>query len=144
MGEDRVARLTEGQRACLRMVLQHMSSKDIARALDVSPHTVDQRLKVAIRTLGVASRVEAARMLAAVEDGEPHQRLVHQRPDIDPQPARPSWNASALEGQRTADKSGDAPEAAYDAASRQPAAVSPLPPLAREVRHHERLRKIGW
>jgi IS30 family transposase len=56
MAVDRLAKISEGQRACLRMVLQHMSSKDIARALNISPHTVDQRLKLAMRTLGAATR----------------------------------------------------------------------------------------
>jgi DNA-binding CsgD family transcriptional regulator len=63
MEQDRVQRLSEGQRECLRMVLLHMSSKDIARALDISPHTVDQRLKLAMKALGAPTRVEAARLL---------------------------------------------------------------------------------
>ncbi|MDB5686576.1 MAG: LuxR family transcriptional regulator, partial [Rhizorhabdus sp.] len=59
MEPECIAKLSEGQRACLRRVLMHMSSKDIARELDISPHTVDQRLRVAIQTLGAANRFEA-------------------------------------------------------------------------------------
>lgn len=95
MDDDRLERLTEGQRACLRMVLRHMSSKDIARALDISPHTVDQRLKLAMKTLGVGSRVEAARLFAAAEGEPPHQTLVHQSPDIASLPPAPSLAAFA-------------------------------------------------
>jgi DNA-binding CsgD family transcriptional regulator len=82
MNAERLARLTEGQRICLRMVIMHMSSKDIARELNISPHTVDQRLKTAIQILGVDSRVEAARLLARAEGGEAYQPLVYQPPDI--------------------------------------------------------------
>jgi len=80
---DLVAQLTVGQRDCLRLVYRHMTSKDIARALDISPHTVDMRLRTAMRTLAVASRVDAARLFVESE-GEPHlyQSLIYQAPDI--------------------------------------------------------------
>jgi len=90
MESDRLARVPEGQRACLRLVLRHMSSKEIGRTLGISSHTVDQRLKQAMRTLGASSRVEAARMLAALEGGAGYQPLVYQMADIDPEPASPA------------------------------------------------------
>jgi len=62
-----VSKLTEAQRDCLRLVYRHMTSKDIARALDVSSHTVDMRLRIAIKTLNVTSRLEAAQLLAQHE-----------------------------------------------------------------------------
>lgn len=77
---ERVGNLTDGQRDCLRLVYAHMTSKDIARALGVSPHTVDMRLRTAMKTLGVASRIEAARALVDVE-GE-YQPLIYQAPDV--------------------------------------------------------------
>lgn len=83
MDADSLAKVTEGQRACLRMVLLHMSSKDIARSLGISRHTVDQRLKLAMKTLGAASRVEAARTLAAMEGADEYQRLTYQASDIE-------------------------------------------------------------
>ena len=82
MNAERLARLSEAQLLCLRMVFMHMSSKDIARELKISPHTVDQRLKAAIQILGVDSRVEAARLLARAEGGDTYQPLVYQPPDI--------------------------------------------------------------
>src|SRR5688572_25598825 len=69
MGEDRFAQLTEKQRECLRLVLRNHSSKEIARELGIGVHAVDQRLKSAMKTLGVSSRAEAARLLAAHEGG---------------------------------------------------------------------------
>lgn len=84
MDRERLDRLTDAQRTCLRMVLMHMSSKDIARELGISPHTVDQRVKAAMQILGVDSRVEAARILARHEAGGAYQSLVYQTPDIAP------------------------------------------------------------
>lgn len=59
--------LTEGQKACLRLVDDHHTSKEIARKLGISPFTVDQRLDAARRKLRAASRKEAAKMFAAIE-----------------------------------------------------------------------------
>lgn len=78
---ERFTRLTIGQRECLRMVHERMTSKDIARELQISPHTVDQRLRQAIEILGVSSRVEAARAFAAQDDA-PYQPLIYQAPYI--------------------------------------------------------------
>lgn len=81
MEPDRIARLTEMQRKCLRLVYAHLSSKEIAPRLGVEPGTVDQYLKAAMRTLGVSDRRAAARLLAAHEDAVA-QPLVYQSPDL--------------------------------------------------------------
>ena len=81
-----LAQLTDGQRDCLRLVYQHMKSKDIARVLGVSPHTVDMRLRTAMKTLSVASRIEAARLLVLEEAGgagaDVYQPLIYHTSDI--------------------------------------------------------------
>lgn len=79
----RLARLSPGQLDVLRLVDQHLSSKEIGARLGISPHTVDQRIRGAIRILGVTRRQEAARLVA---QAEPYQRLIHQAPDIDRAP----------------------------------------------------------
>jgi DNA-binding CsgD family transcriptional regulator len=61
---DRMKKLSDGQRVCLRLVNRHHSSKEIARILKISRHTVDQRLALACRILGTESRREAARLFA--------------------------------------------------------------------------------
>jgi DNA-binding CsgD family transcriptional regulator len=78
---QRVTALPEHQRVCLRMVLEHKSSKEIALELGISPHTVDQRVKSAMQTLGVGSRVAAARLLAEHE-ALVYQPLVYQHLDL--------------------------------------------------------------
>lgn len=79
-----MARLTDGQRDCLRLVLAHHNSKEIARELGVSPHTVDQRLRIAMRVLDVQSRFEAARKFAGLEVEAPYQPLIYQMSDVEP------------------------------------------------------------
>lgn len=64
--EGLVSRLTLGERQCLELVANGMVSKEIARTLDVSPHTVDARLRVAARKLGARNRFVAAKILADV------------------------------------------------------------------------------
>ncbi|WP_269714725.1 helix-turn-helix domain-containing protein [Caulobacter sp. NIBR2454] len=60
-------RLTSKERECLRLCAEHMPSKAIARALNISPHTVDHRLDSARRKIGAATRREAARRLVLFE-----------------------------------------------------------------------------
>jgi len=67
MHADRLSKLTESQRAYLRLVLAHNSSKQIAQHFGISAHTVDKRLKEAMKILGVTSRVDAARILECAE-----------------------------------------------------------------------------
>lgn len=55
--------LTQGQIDCLLLVSKHFTSKEIASRLGVSRHTVDQRVRVAMRALGVKRRGEAARVV---------------------------------------------------------------------------------
>lgn len=83
MNADKISRLTESQRIYLRLVLQHHSSKQIAQRFGISAHTVDKRIKEAMRVLDVGTRVEAAQLLAAAEAGHP---LGTQSPDLAIQP----------------------------------------------------------
>jgi DNA-binding CsgD family transcriptional regulator len=75
--KDRLAKLSEGQRECLRMVYRHMETKEIARALGISPDGVSQRIKAAMRTLGVDRRRDAARILAEAEQTPPYPSQVY-------------------------------------------------------------------
>lgn len=58
--ELRWRRLTEKQRACLDLLLERQTSKQIARRLDISKQAVDLRLKTARDILGAANRDETA------------------------------------------------------------------------------------
>ena len=78
---QRVARLTPAQLECLHLVNEHLSSKEIAARLGISSHTVDQRIRGSLQTLGVERRSQAARLVAKYSDE--YQRLIHQSPYIE-------------------------------------------------------------
>src|SRR5687767_15718396 len=59
-GAAGLAGLTDKQREVLDLLIEHKTSKEIARTLGISPHTVDQRIFFAKEKLGAASRNEAA------------------------------------------------------------------------------------
>jgi DNA-binding CsgD family transcriptional regulator len=69
MTEGRIDQLTEAQRACLRLVLTHHNSKEIAAIVGVSPSAIDKRIERAVQILGVGTRFEAARRLQQHERG---------------------------------------------------------------------------
>jgi DNA-binding CsgD family transcriptional regulator len=125
----RVARLTPAQLDCLLLVDQHLSSKEIAAELHISPHTVDQRIRQALAILGVERRSQAARVVAQAKG--PYQRLIHQSPYIEP--TRPSGHpqAAASIQIRHADRAGEAGEAGFLTEQRPASFRSSLqPPFA--------------
>jgi DNA-binding CsgD family transcriptional regulator len=95
---DAIDRLTERQKACLRLVGQGYTSKEISRQLGIAPATVDNHVRLALEILQVESRAEAARLLLAREAGQPltsqPPALVRSpispplRPQSDPSPRR--------------------------------------------------------
>jgi DNA-binding CsgD family transcriptional regulator len=108
---QRVGRLTAGQLDCLRLVDQHLSSKEIAAELAISPHTVDQRVRQALHILGVERRTQAARIVA-LHSG-PYQRLIHQSPYIEPSSPSGHPEAAVSHQIRHADRAGEVGEAGF-------------------------------
>jgi DNA-binding CsgD family transcriptional regulator len=102
----RMAKLSPGQLDCLRLVDQHLSSKEIAVELGISPHTVDQRIRQSLHTLGVARRAQAARIVA--QSTEPYQRLIHQPPHIEAEAANGDEGAAVSNQIRHVDRAGEA------------------------------------
>src|SRR6185295_1522144 len=64
---DPVTLLTPRERECLRLVDQHLSSKQIARELGMSKTSVDTYCDRARRKLGVEDRYAAARLARALD-----------------------------------------------------------------------------
>jgi DNA-binding CsgD family transcriptional regulator len=126
---DRVARLTPAQLDCLLLVDQHLSSKEIAAELHISPHTVDQRIRQALAILGVERRSQAARVVAQANG--PYQRLIHQSPYI-PADVHSGHPEAAVSHQiRHADRAGEAGEAGFLTEQRPASFRSSLqPPFA--------------
>lgn len=66
-----LAALTAKQKDVLDLLVQHKTSKEIARELGISPHTVDQRIQFAKTKLNAGTRGELAqeyRRLCAIYD----------------------------------------------------------------------------
>jgi DNA-binding CsgD family transcriptional regulator len=59
-GDIALGGLTCKQRQVLDLLIEHKTSKEIARRLCISPHTVDQRIQFAKEKLGARTRSEAA------------------------------------------------------------------------------------
>jgi DNA-binding CsgD family transcriptional regulator len=127
--QQRVERLNAGQLDCLRLVDQHLSSKEIASELNISPHTVDQRIRQALQILGVERRAQAARLVAQYHG--PYQRLIHQTPYIEAlsDPSHPKAAASIQI--RHADRAGGAGGAGF-LTEQRPVSFRPFlqPPFA--------------
>ncbi len=92
-------RLTERQRACLRLVAQGYSTKAIALQLGIGDRRAGKDIDAANRLLGVSSRLDAARLLADAEN-----RRVNVLPGATfplPGPVRPESGEWAAEEART-------------------------------------------
>lgn len=82
MAEIPFDQLTDAQRECLRLVLAHHNSKEIAKLVGVSASAVDKRLERAVMVLGAPSRFAAARMLSTHEGGPASDRLPSEPIDV--------------------------------------------------------------
>lgn len=100
MTAGRIDQLTEAQRACLRLVLSHHNSKEIAAIFGVSPSAIDKRIERAIQILGVGTRFEAARRLQDHEGPAPsaptYERLPSEPIDV-PNPPSSTADDAATE-----------------------------------------------
>ena len=146
MNKQRLARLTDKQRECLRLVYAHMSSKEIAPLLGVEPGTVDQYIKAAMRILGVSDRRAAAKMLAEQED-RTVQPLVYQPLDI-AVVGEPAMFGASTEGRREAQSGGAMREerAVFEAFPDDPPDSLPLPLPIRGGTPSDlnQVKRLGW
>ncbi len=140
---SRIARLSAGQLDCLRLVDEHLSSKEIAAQLHISPHTVDQRIRGALHILGVERRAQAARMVSQHSPGRtdphaiPHQRLIHQSPYVETGRISLQPEATVSHQIRHADRAGGAGTAGFITEQR-PASFRPFLQLPFATRSNPR------
>ena len=91
-GHDLLSELTAKQREVLDLLIQHKTSKQISRMLDISPHTVDQRIMLARAKLKVGSRNEVAELYARLVSAEralgliagTYEQSIYQQSDLAP------------------------------------------------------------
>jgi DNA-binding CsgD family transcriptional regulator len=67
MDDEQFRKLTEKQRACLRLAAEGLQEKEIARRLSTSPGAVKERLRSARQRIGAASSREAGRLFLGWE-----------------------------------------------------------------------------
>ncbi len=130
-----VSRLTQGQLDCLRLVDQHLSSKEIALELGISSHTVDQRIRGALQILSVERRSQAARLVA--QELGPYQRLIHQSPHIEGSADPAQFDAAVGYQIRHADRAGKAGGSGFNTEQKPGSNWSSLP-LPFATRSHPR------
>ena len=95
---DATQSLTEKEKEALRLILRGHDAKSSARELDLSVHTINERLRAARRKLEVTSSKEAARMLLEREGGA-YENLGYEE----------LGEASASSGGQTGEARGPAP-----------------------------------
>jgi len=150
MDPNRIARLTDQQRICLRLVYSHMTSKEIAPRLGIEPNSVDQHIKAAMRVLGVGDRRTAARMLAEHEGAWAARSLVYQSLDVAtapdpltfPLPTESDWQQRGTRAAGTMREE----QAAFEAAPlhRPPIFPPPLPFWGGRPGDLSALQRLGW
>ncbi|WP_249339965.1 helix-turn-helix transcriptional regulator [Sphingopyxis sp. L1A2A] len=87
--DNYISLLSVAQIETLRHVYEHKNSKQIARLMHVSPHTVDERVRRALKKLNVSNRIEASRILAVngvFDRVTPYQPLTYQLIDLGDSP----------------------------------------------------------
>ncbi|MDP3781946.1 MAG: helix-turn-helix transcriptional regulator [Sphingopyxis sp.] len=83
--DNYISLLSVAQIETLRHVYEHKNSKQIARLMNVSPHTVDERVRRSLKKLNASNRIEAARILAVngvFDHVTPYQPLTYQLIDL--------------------------------------------------------------
>lgn len=88
---SRIATLTEREKICLRLWLQHKSAKQIAADLQITHHAVEKRLKIARIKLGTTSSLDAALLL---RDAEQSDQTVAYPPDLHVPPEIPQSSSN--------------------------------------------------
>jgi len=95
---ERVASLSEKQRASLRLTYLHQTSKEIAKLAGVTPFAIDAQIERAKQRLGVSTRIEAAELVMRHSPG-PYEQLIYESPPValaiglDPQTVLPDDTA---------------------------------------------------
>ena len=147
MDAKRLARLTDQQRTCLRLVSAGLTSKEIAPSLGIEPGSVDQHIKAAMRILDVGDRRTAARLLADGEGRAP-QQLVYQPPEIAAGAWRGETGPSTENGERQQQREASAAslqeEQAPFAISMTGMTALPLPVWGAKPHHLSWVKRLGW
>jgi len=96
MVEDRISKLSDPQKECLRLTAAGRSSKEIAPVIGLSHNTVNIYLSRAASTLGATNRRDAARIFADFEGQCLYNRVIYNSPAV-AEPSEPENVAFQIE-----------------------------------------------
>lgn len=99
--KEGVDALTDKEKLVLRLLVRGHDAKSVARALDTSVHTINERLRVARRKLAVSSSREAARVLLEAEGGSVEaapEPFVHDGFGADTEGRTPDYGRAPIRG----------------------------------------------
>ena len=138
-------RLTARQRQCLRLVAAPATSKQIARELGISSHTVDEHIREALATLGVPDRQEAARLFLAFEGGQrPPQALSSQAIGVEERPPVPAIETASERRIEASNLStAPAPSLGQERSADEPLPL-PFPTKGRPRNELDRTTRLLW
>lgn len=83
MLDDRIARLSDAQKQCLRLAAEGRSSKEIAPLVGLTHQTVDQYLHRARVIMAAENRREAARIFAEIDRATPFKEFELKPDDVE-------------------------------------------------------------
>lgn len=127
--DNYISLLSAAQIETLRHVYEHKNSKQIARIMNVSPHTVDERVRRVLKKLNVSNRIEAARILAingVFDHVTPYQPLTYQLINLGADPPAPDAGPGRSSVRRLFDIG------------------SPFPTASQPVNRHGLMERIIW
>lgn len=127
--DNYISLLSVAQIETLRHVYEHKNSKQIARLMNVSPHTVDERVRRSLKKLNASNRIEAARILAVngvFDHVTPYQPLTYQLIDLGDAPAAPDAEPGRSSFRRLLDIG------------------SPFPTASQPANRHGLMERIIW
>ena len=127
--DNYISLLSAAQIETLRHVYEHKNSKQIARLMNVSPHTVDERVRRSLKKLNASNRIEAARILAVhgvFDHVTPYQPLTYQLIDLGDAPAAPDAEPGRSSFRRLLDIG------------------SPFPTASQPANRHGLMERIIW
>ncbi|WP_234715647.1 response regulator transcription factor [Sphingopyxis macrogoltabida] len=127
--DNYISLLSAAQIETLRHVFEHKNSKEIARLMGVSPHTVDERVRRSLKKLNVSNRIEAARILArngVFDHVTTYQPLTYQLIDLGASPPADDGDAGRSATRRVLDIG------------------SPFPTASQPSNRHGLMERIIW
>jgi DNA-binding CsgD family transcriptional regulator len=139
--------LNEKEREILRLILRGYDVKTAARHLDVSAHTLTERLRSARRKLGVSSSREAALALAVDDVGTNNQYVTTKSGIASSQPANDTL-AGRMDEYRSDMLEVQSEQAIFAGSNSFQAFIDTLPlrpegRVGNELREAERIKAVG-